>query len=381
MWLVAAALAAYLPLLGIPLRGWLDFSAFYAAGSLAFTPGVMDLAAVVRWQAESGLPITPFPYPATVALAYAPLALLPYGVAAALHVAIMFGVLLLAVRLGADLLGIPQRWAMLGTLAWAPAAAGVISGQNTPLALLLVTLAATGLVRVRSGLTGLAIGILAYKPQLVAPQLGFLALRGRWLALLVALGAIGVHYALGVVATGGDTGWPARWLATISQYTAADHLANGWQSVSLPSVGTRVELTLGIGGATLAGRIAAAVIVVACIPGLRRLPPLPAVALAAAAGLVISPHAWVYDATMLLPAIGIFFRRSMERGLPWQDRWTLAAAYAVALTWPLGGLAGGTPLVVIVVATPFVLLREFPAQRASAAGMRGATVGALPFGQ
>ncbi|MGI8533261.1 MAG: hypothetical protein ACR2LP_00070, partial [Candidatus Limnocylindrales bacterium] len=95
---MAAALAAYLPLLGIPLRGWLDFSAFYAAGSLAFTPGVMDLAAVVRWQAESGLPITPFPYPATVALAYAPLALLPYGVAAALHVAIMFGVLLLAVR-------------------------------------------------------------------------------------------------------------------------------------------------------------------------------------------------------------------------------------------------------------------------------------------
>ena len=213
MWLGAAALAAYLPLLGIPLRGWVDFSAFYAAGSLAFTPGVMDLAAVVRWQAESGLPITPFPYPATVALAYAPLALLPYGVAAALHVAIMFGVLLLAVRLGADLLGIPQRWAMLGTLAWAPAAAGVISGQNTPLALLLVALAATGLVRARSGLTGLAVGILAYKPQLVAPQLGFLALRGRWLALLVALGAIGVHYALGVVATGGDTGWPARWLA------------------------------------------------------------------------------------------------------------------------------------------------------------------------
>jgi len=235
MWLVAAALAAYLPLLGIPLRGWLDFSAFYAAGSLAFTPGVMDLAAVVRWQAESGLPITPFPYPATVALAYAPLALLPYGVAAALHVAIMFGVLLLAVRLGADLLGIPQRWAMLGTLAWAPAAAGVISGQNTPLALLLVTLAATGLVRVRSGLTGLAIGILAYKPQLVAPQLGFLALRGRWLALLVALGAIGVHYALGVVATGGDTGWPARWLATISQYTAADHLAK-WLAVREPAV-------------------------------------------------------------------------------------------------------------------------------------------------
>ena len=32
LWLIAAAVAAWLPLLGVPLRGWLDFCAFYAAG-------------------------------------------------------------------------------------------------------------------------------------------------------------------------------------------------------------------------------------------------------------------------------------------------------------------------------------------------------------
>ena len=32
LWLLAGAVAAFLPAIGMPLRGWLDFSAFYAAG-------------------------------------------------------------------------------------------------------------------------------------------------------------------------------------------------------------------------------------------------------------------------------------------------------------------------------------------------------------
>ena len=33
-------------------------------------------------------------------------------------------------------------------------------------------------------------------------------------------------------------------------------------------------------------------------------------ALAAALGLLISPHAWVYDATLLLPALGVLAARA-----------------------------------------------------------------------
>ena len=57
---------------------------------------------------------------------------------------------------------------------------------------------------------------------------------------------------------------------------------------------------------------------------------------------VISPHAWVYDATLLLPALGVLAARAARRGWPWQDRWWLAAAFGIALLWPLGGVVGVT---------------------------------------
>ncbi len=52
---------------------------------------------------------------------------------------------------------------------------------------------------------------------------------------------------------------------------------------------------------------------------------------------------------------------------PWQDRWLLAAAYAVVLLWPLGGFIGiATPLVVVLL-VPAVLLGWGPLRRFGAA--------------
>jgi hypothetical protein len=365
LWIVACALAAWLPALGVAFRGWLDFSAFYAAARFAFTPDLARLEPVVRYQLEHGLPITPYVYPAGVALLYVPLSLLPYGLAGLLHVLAMLGLLLLAIRLGADLLGLPTRWAILGGLAWAPAAAGVLSGQNTSLALLLVVLAAGALSSAERSQgaelkTGASIGLLAYKAQLAAPLAGLLALRGRVLALLVVGLALLGHYLLGVVATGGNLAWPADWLATLRAYAIEDFRANGWQAVSLPALATRIDVALGsttlLSPLAALGYLAAGLVVLACVPALRRWDPVSAVALASAAGLVVNPHAWVYDATLLLPAIGLFASRAAARGWPWQDRWLLALAYALAVTWPFGGLVGFVPLVVVVTAAPLVLL-------------------------
>jgi len=344
----------------MPLRGWLDFSAFYAAGQLAFSAAVTDLVAVATLQSEQGLPITPFVYPAGLALPYAPLSALPYDMAAALHLALMLGLLLSAAVIGADLLGLRRRWAVLGSLAWAPAAAGAISGQNTSLALLLVVLAAWALAGERQGLAGLATGLLAYKPQLAAPLLGLLLLRARWTALLVAAGMLAVHWAAGVVATGGRLEWPVDWLAAVEAYQEADFLANGWQAISLPALGMHLQLSSGLPGPVLAGYVVGAAIVVACLPAMRRLPVVEAVALAAACGLLVSPHAWVYDATLLLPALGVLAARAMRRGWPWRDRWWLALAYGIALTWPLGGFLGFTLLPLLVLAAPFALLERGP---------------------
>ena len=356
LWLGAAIAAAWLPLLGVGLRGWLDFSAFYAAGSLAFTPELTSLPAVVAYQQAQGLPITPWVYPAGLALLYVPFSWLPYDTAAMLHVALEAGALALAAWIGAPLFGIPRRWALAGVFAWAPAAAGVISGQNTGFALLLIVGAAWALARRRSWLAGALVGVVAYKPQLAVPQAGALAWRRRWRGLAVAVGLVGVHYLLGVISTGGAWGWPADWLATLRAYGGPDFAANGWQAVSLPALGTRLELVIGVPWLTALGYLAGGIVVLACLPALRAWSPERAVALAAAAGLVISPHAWVYDATLLLPAIAVLAGRAATRGWPWQDRWLLAAAYGLALLWPLGGFVGFVPLVAVVTLAPAVLL-------------------------
>ena len=360
LWLVAAAAAAWLPVLGVPFRGWLDFSAFFAAGQLVFSPAIMDLAAVARLQLSQGLPITPFVYPAGVALLYAPLAGLPYGLAALLHAGLMFALLLASAILGAALTGLPTRWAVLGTLAWAPAAAGVISGQNPSAALLLVVLAAWALARGHDGRAGLAVGLLAYKPQLAAPMLGLLLLRTRWSALLAAGAVIVLHYLAGLLATGGQLDWPLSWLQTVEAYQEADFLANGWQAISLPALGTYLELVTGLPGLALVGYLAGIAIVLACLPALRRLPTVDAVALAAAIGLLVSPHAWVYDATLLLPALGVLAARAARRGWPWRDRWWLAIAYGIALLWSSGGFVGLTAMPLLVLVMPIAILERGP---------------------
>jgi hypothetical protein len=360
LWLIAAAVAAWLPLLGVPLRGWLDFSAFYAAGSLAFTPQVTDLVPITAFQVENGLPITPFVYPAGMALPYALLAALPYGVAAALHAAIMAALLVVATVLWADIVALPRRWAVLGALAWAPAAAGVASGQNSSVALLLVVLTTGALVRRRDAVAGVLTGMLAYKPQLAAPVAGVLLLRGRWTALAGVGAMLGLQYVLGVVATGGRLDWPAGWLHSVQTYQEADLLANGWQAISLPGLAARLALTTGLPWLTLAGYAVAAVIIAWCLPTLRRVAWPEAIALAAALGLLISPHAWVYDATLLLPALGVLAARAASRGWPWRDRWWMAAGFGIALTWAVGGVVGVTAMPLVVLAMPFALLERGP---------------------
>jgi hypothetical protein len=362
---VSCAVAAYLPALGIPFRQWLDFSAFYAAGALCCGPHLYDLGRLASFQVAHGLPQTPFVYPAAVALAYLPLAQLPYALAGAVHMALMAAALVGAALLGADLLGLPRRWALLGSLAWSPAAAGVLSGQNTAVALLLVVLAARAWSAGSIGWAGAAVGAVAYKPQLAAPLAGLLVVRGAWRGVATLLIVVALQYLLGVAATG-DPGWPRDWLAAVQHpaYTEGDLRANGWQAVSLPALLSRSAF-LGPGWPSLAplGYLLGGLLVVAALPALRRWPLVPAIALACAVGLVVSPHAWVYDGTLLLPAVGVFAVAAARRGWPWQDRWLLAGAYALALLWPLGGFVGFVPFALVVWLAPLVLLGRGPFAR------------------
>jgi alpha-1,2-mannosyltransferase len=366
LWLAAAVIAAWITTLGVPARGWLDFSAFYAAGRLALTPDVTGLAPITAYQVAHGMPIAPFVYPAGLALPYALLSAAPYDIAAALHACLMLALLVAAAAIGATLVGLQRRWAILGALAWAPAAVGVATGQNSSLGLLLVVVSAAAMAHGREAAGGIAAGVLSYKPQLMAPLAGLYLLRGRWTALSGVVAMITVQWLAGVVATGGRLDWPLDWLATIRAYQDADLAANGWQAISLPGVAARLGLVLDMPWLVWVGYLAGGAIVLVCLPALRRSSWPEAIALAAACGLVLSPHAWIYDATLLLPAIGVFAARAARRGWPWRDRWWLAAAFAIASTWPLGGAVHVSAMPVLVVAMPFALLGRGPFRVAAA---------------
>ena len=362
-----AVAAAWLPVLGMPLRGWLDFSAFYAGGTLAFTPDVLDLSAVERLQAALQIPNTPFLYPPGLAILYVPFAWLPYDIAAAVHVLLQGAILVAAAFVGAAAFGVDRRWAILGTLAWAPAAGAVVSGQNSALLLLLTAGTAWLLVRDAQGRAGLMAGIAAYRPHLGLPITAVLVWRGAWRAVLAAGLVLGLHYAAGVVATGGALDWPARWLATVAAETANDFASVGWQAIGLPGILGRLSVGGSAPGSLLGpaivGYAIGGLLILSALRELRTWDPPRAIALACALALFAGPRGFAYDATMLLPAVAVLAHDATRRGWPWQDRWLIAGAYAIALAWPVGGFLGLNPLALLVLATPFVLLGRGPLGR------------------
>jgi hypothetical protein len=362
-----AIVAGWLPLLGMPMRRWLDFSAFYAGGALIFTPHLIDLAEVEGFQFAEHLPNTPFLYPPGLAILYAPLTALPYDVAAAVHVVVQAAALGAAAWLGAAVFGLDRRWTILGAFAWAPAAGAVISGQNSAALLLLLVIAAWAMSRGATGLAGLATGLGAYRPHVGLPIFGLVIWRRAWLSALVAASVFTGHYLLGVAATGGLLDWPIRWVKLIAAETAIDFTSVGWQVIGLPGILGRLSIAGSAPGAilgpALVGYAIGLVLIVSALGALRSWDTPRAIALTCSLALFAGPRGFAYDATLLLPAVAVLARDATDRGWPWQDRWLLAAAYGIALIWPVAGLIGLNPLAILVIAAPFALLGRWPFRR------------------
>jgi hypothetical protein len=373
LWLAMAGAAAWLPLLGMPARGWLDFSAFYAAGALAFGPQVLDLGAIAAFQAARGLPNTPFLYPPALAIAYVPLASLPYDLAAAFHVALQALALLAAALLASRVYGLPRSWTVIGAFAWAPAAAAVVSGQNSAVLLLLAMGGALAVQRgtIASVAAGTLWGLAAYRPHLGLPLSGLAAWRRAWIVTAAACLILGAQYALGIVATGGQLDWPARWLSTVGAETAVDFRDQGWQAIGLPGILGRLSLAGSAPGSLLGpallGYLIGALVILSALRELRMWDAGRAIALAFALALFAGPRGFTYDGTLLLPAVAVVARAGLERGWPWSSRWLLATAYGLALAWPLGTLLRVSPLALVVLGAPFVLLGRGPFRTVGAA--------------
>jgi hypothetical protein len=183
--------------------------------------------------------------------------------------------------------------------------------------------APAGLV-VGSVRAGAAAAALLYKPTIGLPLAGLFVLRRRWLALVVVALGVLAWYLLGIWAAGGSLTWPTTWWKTVADWLADDAARNADKAVSLPGLVSR----LGAPDALAYG--AGALLVVAALPRLLRSPFREAAAGALLVGVAASPHAWSYEAALLLPIVWWALAGGIAE--PWRTR-LLLAGYLLGPFW------------------------------------------------
>ncbi len=185
-----------------------DFLSFYTAGHfLVSGDGALlyDFSAQTAFQDGLGARaqqriLFPFVNPPFAALLYAPYAFFAYFPALVLWWLTGLACLTAALALMRRELGAAghrlARWLAVA-LAFFPTILWAMHGQNSPVSLLLTTGAFVALRRRKDGVAGILMGCQAYKPQLaIAPVVALVAAR-RWRALVAGAAA-----ALGWVAAG-----------------------------------------------------------------------------------------------------------------------------------------------------------------------------------
>jgi hypothetical protein len=174
-------------------------------------------------------------------------------------------------------------------------------------------------------------------------------------AALVAV----LWYLAGVAAGAGDWAWPSTWLGAIRGYLDADFAGNADKAVSLPGLVARLPVP------TWVPILAAALVVTAALPRLIRAPIVEAAIGACLVGVAVSPHAWGYDAVMVVPALVWL----LAGGGPWSTRTRtalLVAAYALGPLWLVSRqtVVSGIALVVLGSVALWIVRSRTPAEAA-----------------
>ncbi len=213
-----------------------------------------------------------------------------------LYVALMVAAAATAAWLASKLYGLSIAIAALMSFAWWPFVIAICLGQNSAIALLLITAAIAGIVRHDRALAGLSVGLLLYKPTDAVPLLFLLIVLKEWRSLsIVGLCAAG-WYALSAGATN-DWLWPVPYVHALAALYRSDVAMNSDFAISLPTMLARLGLPALFGG------IVGAAILVGSAPLLRRVSRLEAASIVPLIGLAASPHAWGYEAFLALPAL------------------------------------------------------------------------------
>ena len=324
-----------------PLKG-ADFVHFYTIGFAARTqPGALyDVAALHRLQVslvQESEPETYIPiYPPHAALMFAPLSIVPYGVALSIWLGVTVGLFALIVYSAWRPVAVwldDRRFVIAAAATFPPFWSLVLHGQSTIVILIAFWAGWLALERRRRFLAGMAFGLLLLKPQWAIVLAVTALLCGEWTMIAGALTSI----ALQTACVGLLLGWPVlgAYAALLPVVFSNSGLLEP-KPFQMHSLSALTQLLPAWLGAPLWAGLSAVVVFYAIRAWKSASPVRVRLGVVILASALVNPHLTIYDATCVaLPLIwlGAYV---LEHGRPEQVTtfWVLVYWMFVTLLAP-----------------------------------------------
>jgi alpha-1,2-mannosyltransferase len=268
-----------------------DFINVYVSGKLACTGNLFSVPAMLEWHKTilgGTMPNSLSLRPPYYALAVAPLARLPYQTA----YAVFLGLDVLAI-LGFVLLMRKRSPAIALTCSLClPLLLGLGNGQDVPILIFLFALSIHFLDRGEDFIAGMVLSLCSFKGQFFVLIPLVLLLRHRWRYFLGGVAGAGVLAGLSFVAGG------AHWIGEYRELLSRpDNNPTPWQMGNIHAFADGLN-----GGAILQFALVGVAVAVFLWMIVREKNLDVSLGLAILAGLLISPHGYMQDFSLMLPA-------------------------------------------------------------------------------
>ena len=338
-----------------------DFPAFYAAGRIVSTSGFNELYNLDQQikQQEDLFPdeksYLPFSYPPFVALAYAPISLLPYRIAFLLNLIVSISAFFMAfVCLKPIIQGLDEFLLPVFTLSFTfyPFLKSNLGGQNTALTLMLLALIWRSTKEDRQYLAGISMGLLLYKPQFGIPLIGLFILSGRYKIALSGIAAGCLLIAIGLFFTGIQP--YKQWYNFISWFNTADanvnsHNAVSWIGFLYAIFGPENRMAFIIGVTCCFATVS--IISYIWIKGRTKSGFNAQMGLAVVSIILISPHSMFYDAGLIILTYAVIITKIQSRKIE-----LICFVWLAGITQIFANQIGFSPIFFLVVLTFIVSL-------------------------
>lgn len=330
-----------------------DWPRFWAGGATVGTSALVDQTQHIAFQVAHGMRIGAWTYPPAFAWAFVPAAHLSIAAGYALNFILTVCLVGLSGWMLAGVFGFARWFGVVAALAWEPAIYAADVGQSSAVWLLLISIAVAAAAQRSPLLVGGAVGALLLKPTVALPFVALLVVRKDWRIFGTVAFCATIWYLASVAAAGGQWGWMPHYAAVVRTLYATDvgALYNG---IALPA------LLIRLGAPPVVAAALGAIVLLAFLPALARANFVLAMSFTSLLAIVVSPHAWMYDAALMLPALFYAMKYLSE---PWRTR-LVVAAYLVAAAWmPLVLLTKFNPLALVTLCGATLCAAELYAMR------------------